>query len=268
MSVAKSVTAGCLIGAAIQDGHIGSLDDPVTRYLPQLAGSAYEGVTTRQLLQMASGVQWDESYTKPCVPSPAHAQVAEQPEAGGDIEIHGSVAACWPSRACAGTTARAKPMSPERCCARPSASRSLNICRNEFGPSSAWRPTPPGGWNCPTDWRCGAAGLSAVLRDYGRFGLFLLDKGGGAASRCFLKAGYEWQAIRSGSAEGPTRRRGLLGGRQGAGFRFSGVLRRARSLEDRLAMKRESSPRVRLRADSRPMVMSIALRMIRETIAS
>ena len=64
MSVARSVTA-CLIGAAIQDGHIGSLDDPVTRYLPQLAGSAYEGVTTRQLLQMASGVQWDETYIYP-----------------------------------------------------------------------------------------------------------------------------------------------------------------------------------------------------------
>src|SRR4029077_10945029 len=64
MSVAKSVTA-TLIGAAIQDGHIGSLEDPVTRYVSQLSGSAYEGVTIRHLLQMTSGVKWDETYTDP-----------------------------------------------------------------------------------------------------------------------------------------------------------------------------------------------------------
>jgi CubicO group peptidase (beta-lactamase class C family) len=63
-SVAKSFTS-TLLGAAIKDGHIASLDDLVTQYIPQLAGSAYEGVTVRQLATMTSGVKWNEDYTDP-----------------------------------------------------------------------------------------------------------------------------------------------------------------------------------------------------------
>ncbi len=63
-SVAKSFTS-TLLGAAIKDGHIASLDDPVTQYIPQLAGSAYDGVTVRQLATMTSGVKWNEDYTDP-----------------------------------------------------------------------------------------------------------------------------------------------------------------------------------------------------------
>ncbi|WP_312161468.1 serine hydrolase [Phenylobacterium sp.] len=61
-SVAKSVTA-TLVGAAIKDGRIKSLDDAVTAYIPELKGSAYEGVSVRQLLTMTSGVKWNEDYT-------------------------------------------------------------------------------------------------------------------------------------------------------------------------------------------------------------
>ncbi len=64
MSVAKSVTS-TLVGAALQDGSIKSLDDKVTRYLPALAGSAYDQVTVRQILAMRSGVKWNEKYTDP-----------------------------------------------------------------------------------------------------------------------------------------------------------------------------------------------------------
>ncbi|MEE4154561.1 MAG: serine hydrolase [Erythrobacter sp.] len=63
-SVAKSFTS-TLLGAALADGFIESLDDPVTRYIPELAGSAYEGVTVRQLATMTSGVAWNEDYTDP-----------------------------------------------------------------------------------------------------------------------------------------------------------------------------------------------------------
>lgn len=63
-SVAKSFTS-TLVGAAIRDGHIRSIDDPVTRYIPALAGSAYDGVSIRQLLTMTSGVRWNEDYTDP-----------------------------------------------------------------------------------------------------------------------------------------------------------------------------------------------------------
>lgn len=63
-SVAKSFTA-TLVGAAIKDGFIRSVDDPVTRYIPELAGSGYDGVTIAQLLTMTSGVRWNEDYTDP-----------------------------------------------------------------------------------------------------------------------------------------------------------------------------------------------------------
>ncbi|MCR5871983.1 beta-lactamase family protein [Sphingomonas sp. J344] len=63
-SVAKSVTS-TLVGAAIKDGYIKSIDDPVTRYIPDLAGAGYDGVTIRQLLTMTSGVKWNEDYTDP-----------------------------------------------------------------------------------------------------------------------------------------------------------------------------------------------------------
>jgi len=63
-SVAKSVTS-MLLGAAIQDGFIGSVEDPITKYLPQLVGSSYENVSIKNLLQMSSGVDWDENYSDP-----------------------------------------------------------------------------------------------------------------------------------------------------------------------------------------------------------
>lgn len=63
-SVAKSFTS-TLVGAAIRDGYIKSVDEPVTRYLPELAGSGYDGVTIAQLLTMTSGVKWNEDYTDP-----------------------------------------------------------------------------------------------------------------------------------------------------------------------------------------------------------
>jgi len=63
-SVAKSFTS-TLLGAALKDGFISSLDDPVTKYIPGLAGSAYEGVTVKQLATMTSGVKWNEDYADP-----------------------------------------------------------------------------------------------------------------------------------------------------------------------------------------------------------
>ena len=63
-SVTKSVTS-MLIGAAIRDGFIDSVDDSVTRYLPRFIGTAYENVTVGQVLHMASGIKWNEDYDDP-----------------------------------------------------------------------------------------------------------------------------------------------------------------------------------------------------------
>lgn len=64
LSVAKSVTS-TLVGAAIKDGYIKSVDDYVTEFLPDLKGSAYDSVTIRHLLTMTSGIRWNENYTDP-----------------------------------------------------------------------------------------------------------------------------------------------------------------------------------------------------------
>lgn len=63
-SVAKSFTS-TLVGAAIRDGYIESLDADVTDYIQGLKGSSYEGVTVAQLLSMTSGVAWNEDYYDP-----------------------------------------------------------------------------------------------------------------------------------------------------------------------------------------------------------
>ncbi len=64
LSVAKSVTS-TLVGAAIKDGYIKSVDDYVTEYIPDLKGSAYDKVTIRHLLTMTAGVRWNEKYSDP-----------------------------------------------------------------------------------------------------------------------------------------------------------------------------------------------------------
>jgi CubicO group peptidase (beta-lactamase class C family) len=61
-SMSKSVTS-LLLGAAIKDGYIASVDDKVTDYLPRLKGSSYDDVSIRNVLQMSSGVAWNEDYT-------------------------------------------------------------------------------------------------------------------------------------------------------------------------------------------------------------
>lgn len=63
-SMAKSFTSAA-IGVALKEGHIRSLDDPVTRYVPELRGSGYDGVSIKNLLRMSSGVEWDEAKDVP-----------------------------------------------------------------------------------------------------------------------------------------------------------------------------------------------------------
>ncbi|MEE9347470.1 MAG: serine hydrolase [Robiginitomaculum sp.] len=63
-SMAKSFLSA-LIGTAVERGEIKSLDDQVTDYVPMLKGSAYEGATIRNVLNMASGVAFDEDYLDP-----------------------------------------------------------------------------------------------------------------------------------------------------------------------------------------------------------
>ncbi len=60
-SVAKSYLSA-LFGILLDEGSIASLDDPVTKYAPALKGGAYDGTTLKNVLQMSSGVLFDENY--------------------------------------------------------------------------------------------------------------------------------------------------------------------------------------------------------------
>ena len=60
-SMTKSVTS-VLVGRALEEGRIKSLDDPITNYLPELKGGGYDGVSIRHILQMRSGVDYEERY--------------------------------------------------------------------------------------------------------------------------------------------------------------------------------------------------------------
>ncbi|GAA6201931.1 serine hydrolase [Aquicoccus sp. SU-CL01552] len=60
-SVAKSYLSA-LFGVLLDEGAIASIDDPVTKYAPMLTGSAYDGASIRNVLNMASGVTFDEDY--------------------------------------------------------------------------------------------------------------------------------------------------------------------------------------------------------------
>lgn len=61
-SVTKSFVSA-LIGIAIEEGHINGINDSVYQYLPELKGSAYEKITIKNLLQMSSGISWNEDYS-------------------------------------------------------------------------------------------------------------------------------------------------------------------------------------------------------------
>lgn len=64
MSVGKSFVSA-LVGIALDEGLIRRIEDPVTDYVPKLAGSAYDAVRIKDLLQMSSGARWDEDYSDP-----------------------------------------------------------------------------------------------------------------------------------------------------------------------------------------------------------
>lgn len=63
-SMAKSVTS-ILIGCAIKDGLIKSVDEPVTNYIPELKENGFDKVTLEHLLQMTSGLEFNEGYSNP-----------------------------------------------------------------------------------------------------------------------------------------------------------------------------------------------------------
>ncbi|SDF12636.1 serine hydrolase domain-containing protein [Limimaricola pyoseonensis] len=187
MSVAKSVTS-TLLGAAIAEGHVGGLDDMVTDHVPALAGSAYDGVTVGDILLMASGVAWDETYTNPASDRRdlLRAQIAQQP---GALM---AVMAALPRAGEPGT--RHTYSTGETQVLGEVVRGATGLPLAEYLSRTIWTPygmeTDAEWWlDAPGGAEIGGSGLCATLRDYARFGQFFLG-GGVIDGRSVLPEGW------------------------------------------------------------------------------
>lgn len=177
-SIAKSVVS-LLVGAAVKDGHIQHLDDPISKYLPALMGSEYEKVSILQAMQMTSGVKWSEDYNDPesdirqyiLIPEPVGMlnYLKKLPRIAPPGEIFNYNTA---ETRLVGLVLRAaigKNLSP-------------------YLAEKIWKPF---GMESPANWwllgrngpESGGCCISATLRDYGRVGLFTISEYEEKASR-------------------------------------------------------------------------------------
>ncbi len=191
MSMVKSITAS-LVGAAIQDGHIKNIDDPVAQYVAKLRGSAYDGVSVRHLLEMASGVKWDETYTDPASDRRRmlDAQIAQRPGAILDLM------AKLPRAAAPGTVWNYSTGETfvVGALVRSAVGRPLAQYLSERIWSKAGMEADATWWlESPDGLEIGGSGLSATLRDYARFGLFLMNDGMAGGER-ILPSGWVTEA--------------------------------------------------------------------------
>jgi CubicO group peptidase (beta-lactamase class C family) len=173
-SVAKSMTS-TLVGAAMKDGFIKSLDDPVTRYIKGLAGSAYEGVSVRQLLTMTSGVKWNEDYTD--LKSDVAQMYAVAPDPGVDMTV--SYVRKLPREAPPGTKWVYKTSETNLVGVLVMEATGKHIA--DYLSEKIWRPY---GMERDAEWMVDDVGheqggccLAMTARDLARFGQFILDGG-------------------------------------------------------------------------------------------
>ena len=171
-SVAKSITS-TLVGAAMKDGHIRSLDDPVTRYIAGLRGSAYDDVTVKQLLTMTSGVRWNEDYTD--LNSDVARMYATAPDPGYDMTV--SYVRKLPREAPPGTKWVYKTSETNLVGVLVTAATKQPLA--DYLSEKIWRPY---GMERDAEWMIDDVGseqggccLAMTLRDLGRFGQFILD---------------------------------------------------------------------------------------------
>lgn len=174
MSMAKTVVA-MLVGVALEEGAIDSIDDPAQRYVPELAGTSYGATALRHLLSMSSGVRFSETYS-----------------GADDVALLARLSLLGQSE---GGAATVRPFDTRE---RPAGERFRYasgdtqvlglVLRAATGKALAdylsekiWRPM---GAEAEASWLVDRAGyeaaftgLNATLRDYGRLGLVLAHDG-------------------------------------------------------------------------------------------
>lgn len=174
MSMAKSFVS-TLVGAAIKDGFIGGVADPVTQYLPQLKGSAYDGVSIKDVLMMSSGVKWDETYVdaKSDRRKFLELQIASN-KPGAIFDLLRTL----PRVAQPGT--RFNYNTGETVLIGEIVQSATKMHLADYLSQKIWQPIgmeSDGRWwlDSPDGHEVGGSGILATLRDFGRFGQFILD---------------------------------------------------------------------------------------------
>lgn len=202
-SMTKSIVS-LLVGCAVQEGRIKSIDEPIARYLPEVQGGGYEGVTIKQVLQMRSGVDYEERYDfgNPGIAARNHeqalvtnvvrfadaARTIERAHKPGDVWQYKTIDTAvlgWLIERVSGSTLAAyatqrlwEPLGTER--------DGFFIMDGEPG----------------TGREFSGAGFNATLRDFARIGLMMLGEGK-ANGRQIVPAEWVRDSTRAAGGPGP-----------------------------------------------------------------
>jgi len=186
-STAKSITS-TLIGAALHDRAIGSLDDRCDLYLPRLRGSAYEGVTVRNVMRMCSGVDWsEEDDGQSDVGRLSRALASRRP--GAVLDLLCSL----PHAQSQGVVFNYS--TGDSCVLGALVAAATGRPLADYGAETIWGPA---GMEADAYWvleaegglEWGGFGVSARLRDVGRFGQLVLEDGEAFSGRRVLPLGW------------------------------------------------------------------------------
>ena len=207
-SVAKSVTS-VLLGIALEQGHIASLEETLVTHIPELSDSAYADVTVQQLLTMTSGVQWNEDYADDqsdvaqmyrgaCVDGKAHV-----------LAYLGKLPRQWPPGSHWNyNTAETDLLGivVERATRRSLAAYLSDAIWNPYGMAADafWIRDECDGSNT------GGSGLSATLPDYARLGQFMLEGGRIGGKALIAEAWMRGATSEHASTAAPERGYGYL----------------------------------------------------------
>lgn len=175
MSTVKSMTA-MLVGAAIRDRAIASLDDQVTHYLPELKGTAYEGVTLRHLITMSSGTRWREDYPDRNSDVNRYSKSLADKVPGGVLRLMASLPRANPP----GSSFLYN--SGDTYLLGAALTRAVGRPLADYMSEKVWQPA---GMECDAFYtleseggqEIGGSRAGMVLRDFGRFALFVLSDG-------------------------------------------------------------------------------------------
>ena len=173
-SVAKSFTS-TLVGAAIKDGYIKSLEDKVSDYIPDLKGSAYDDVSIRQLLTMSSGVRWNEDYEDPKADVAQFNAVTPDPGVDATVSYMRKLPRAHPP----GEVWHYNTGETNLIGVLVSSATKKPLA--QYLQEKIWQ---PGGMEAKATWLQGKTGheiagccIQAATRDYARFGQFVLNGG-------------------------------------------------------------------------------------------